>query len=99
MIDVLKDGYCFDSKMALKTILGGNVIHEVYDKLQKVTLEGRSCSGSMIGKLTLDMKERKYIQRKKMSIDSNGVFASEADMTNILNNTTFMLRYTYQQNH
>ena len=33
MIDVLQDGYCFDSKMALKTILGGTVIHEVYDKL------------------------------------------------------------------
>lgn len=33
MIDVLKDGYCLDSKMALKTILGGNVIHKVYTKL------------------------------------------------------------------
>ena len=79
--------------MALKTILKDNVFYEVYNNLQKVTLEGRSCSGSMIGKLTLDMKERKYIQRKKMSIDSNGVFASETDVTNILNNTTFMIRY------
>lgn len=40
----------------------------------------------------MDMKMRKYVQKKKLSIDSAGVFTSETDIGNILNNTTFMLR-------
>lgn len=79
--------------MCLKSSLKNNVRFYISYNVKKVSLEGKSISGSMMGKLTVDMGSRKYVQKKKMSIDSKGVFVNETDIGNVLKNTTLMLRF------
>ena len=78
--------------MTMKKDIKGIVYKHPISYLQHTTLEGKNSSGKTCGKVSMDYKPCKYCTIKKVSLENNGVAVADLDFTNLVKNTTFMIR-------
>lgn len=57
-----------------------------------MTLEGKNLTSALSGKFSIDFKPHKYLNIKKMSLESEGNAICDVDMPNLVKGTTLMFR-------